>query len=159
MTRPTRTFPRELDDMDRWVWDNDNPAKHHGWLDLRSFPGMAVVQGAGRRRRIASTPTSPSSALRRPSKTASARIVGPRRSANRPAPLVDVVAWEMKAEVRRPVMVDEVDEGGRRKIAGDRFHTILAVQFDDSLHIDPNSTDRPSSISSRSSTTWAPRGH
>lgn len=39
------TFPR--DPKDPWVWDCDHPEKHHGWLDLRSFPNMAVAQGAG----------------------------------------------------------------------------------------------------------------
>src|SRR6476619_703820 len=39
-------FPRKLDDIDRWFWDEKDPVKRHGWIDLRVFPGMSVVQGA-----------------------------------------------------------------------------------------------------------------
>lgn len=30
-----------------WVWDDDEPEKQNGWIDLRLFPRMAVAQGAG----------------------------------------------------------------------------------------------------------------
>lgn len=39
------TFPRAPDDP--WLWDERRPAECHGWFDIRVFPNMAVVQGAG----------------------------------------------------------------------------------------------------------------
>ncbi len=39
------TFPRQPNDP--WVWDNAEPHKRNGWFDLRLFPHMTVVQGAG----------------------------------------------------------------------------------------------------------------
>jgi cholesterol oxidase len=39
------TYPREANDP--WIWNYDNPEKQNGWLDLRVFPNMSVVQGAG----------------------------------------------------------------------------------------------------------------
>lgn len=38
-------YPREPGDP--WIWDPDEPAEQHGWLDLRLFDDMAVAQGAG----------------------------------------------------------------------------------------------------------------
>ena len=38
-------FPRDLGDD--WIWDQYNPAKRHGWIDLRLFPKIGVAQGAG----------------------------------------------------------------------------------------------------------------
>jgi cholesterol oxidase len=38
-------YPRRPGDA--WLFDHDRPEKHHGWLDLRFFKGMAVAQGAG----------------------------------------------------------------------------------------------------------------
>ncbi|MDE0538721.1 MAG: GMC family oxidoreductase [Rhodospirillales bacterium] len=38
------TYPRGPGDA--WVWDNDDPAKNNGWIDMRRFPDMTVVQGA-----------------------------------------------------------------------------------------------------------------
>ncbi len=40
-----QTYPRAPGDP--WLYWHDQPQKHHGWLDLRLFRGMAVVQGAG----------------------------------------------------------------------------------------------------------------
>jgi choline dehydrogenase-like flavoprotein len=39
------TFPRREEDP--WVWSHDHPEVENGWIDLRVFPGMSVVQGAG----------------------------------------------------------------------------------------------------------------
>lgn len=39
------TYPRKLGDP--WLFHHTQPEKHHGWLDLRFFRGMAVAQGAG----------------------------------------------------------------------------------------------------------------
>jgi cholesterol oxidase len=38
-------YPRGPDD--EWVFDPSHPELHHGWIDLRLFPRIAVVQGAG----------------------------------------------------------------------------------------------------------------
>ena len=38
-------FPRQPDDQ--WVFDPANPVARHGWFDIRIFPNMTVVQGAG----------------------------------------------------------------------------------------------------------------
>jgi cholesterol oxidase len=38
-------FPRNAGDP--WVWDDERPAEKHGWFDVRIFPHMTVVQGAG----------------------------------------------------------------------------------------------------------------
>jgi cholesterol oxidase len=38
-------YPRSPDDD--WVWDQRNPERFNGWLDLRWFPRMGVAQGAG----------------------------------------------------------------------------------------------------------------
>ena len=32
---------------DPWIWAHNNPEEHNGWLDLRIFHDMIVVQGAG----------------------------------------------------------------------------------------------------------------
>ena len=32
---------------DEWLFDHDDPDEHHGWIDFRLFPHIAVVQGAG----------------------------------------------------------------------------------------------------------------
>ena len=39
------TFPREPDDP--WLWDHLAPQLRNGWFDIRIFPHMTVVQGAG----------------------------------------------------------------------------------------------------------------
>ena len=41
----TQRFPRKP--TDPWLYDHASPNRHHGWLDVRFFPRMAVVQGAG----------------------------------------------------------------------------------------------------------------
>ncbi len=41
----TEEYPRARGDA--WVWDQEQPEKRNGWLDLRLFPRMAVAQGAG----------------------------------------------------------------------------------------------------------------
>jgi cholesterol oxidase len=38
-------FPRAPDDA--WIFDPHHPERDHGWIDLRVFPRIAVVQGAG----------------------------------------------------------------------------------------------------------------
>src|SRR5262245_6253627 len=38
-------FPREP--TDEWLFDPLAPVQRHGWFDLRLFPNMSVVQGAG----------------------------------------------------------------------------------------------------------------
>lgn len=38
------TFPAR---SGAWVFDRDNPERRNGWFDLRRFPNMTVVQGAG----------------------------------------------------------------------------------------------------------------
>ncbi len=40
-----KTFPRKPDDP--WVWDYNEPHKRNGWFDLRMYPKMTVIQGAG----------------------------------------------------------------------------------------------------------------
>lgn len=32
---------------ERWIWNGECPEKENGWLELRTFPHMAVAQGAG----------------------------------------------------------------------------------------------------------------
>ncbi len=39
------SFPRRP--TDPWLWDQDEPLRKHGWFDLRVYPKMSVVQGAG----------------------------------------------------------------------------------------------------------------
>jgi cholesterol oxidase len=39
-------YPRDIRDVKRWIWRDDDPATFHGWLDLRVFPNMTVAQGA-----------------------------------------------------------------------------------------------------------------
>jgi cholesterol oxidase len=39
------TYPR--DDKAPWIWDQDAPHKHNGWVDLRTFDHMWVAAGAG----------------------------------------------------------------------------------------------------------------
>ncbi len=38
-------YPREPGDA--WVWDQDEPHRQNGWLDLRFLDDMIVAQGAG----------------------------------------------------------------------------------------------------------------
>ena len=38
-------YPRQPGDA--WVFNANHPARHHGWLDMRFFPGMTVAQAAG----------------------------------------------------------------------------------------------------------------
>lgn len=38
-------FPRKH--TDPWIWDDRRVEQFHGWFDLRMFPNMSVVQGAG----------------------------------------------------------------------------------------------------------------
>src|SRR5262245_34541811 len=40
-----QTFPREVDDP--WLFDPRAPQIQNGWFDVRIFPHMIVVQGAG----------------------------------------------------------------------------------------------------------------
>ncbi len=44
-TAASTAFPRLP--ADEWIWDQRNPAACHGWFDVRLFPNMSVVQGAG----------------------------------------------------------------------------------------------------------------
>lgn len=39
------TFPRR--EQDPWLWSHEQPELLNGWIDLRVFPGMSVVQGSG----------------------------------------------------------------------------------------------------------------
>jgi cholesterol oxidase len=39
------SFPRRPEDP--WIWNHDRPEVDNGWIDLRVFPGMSVIQGAG----------------------------------------------------------------------------------------------------------------
>src|SRR5512134_1628052 len=32
---------------DQWIWDEAQPERRNGWFDVRIFPHMTVVQGAG----------------------------------------------------------------------------------------------------------------
>jgi cholesterol oxidase len=41
----TKDYPRDLDDA--WVWNQSDPKRQNGWLDLRIMDDMAVAQGAG----------------------------------------------------------------------------------------------------------------
>lgn len=43
--RESTLYPRAKDDP--WIYDADNPAKSSGWVELRRFSGMWVVNGAG----------------------------------------------------------------------------------------------------------------
>ena len=38
-------FPRRPNDP--WLWDHGHPERENGWLDLRTFPHMAVAAGCG----------------------------------------------------------------------------------------------------------------
>jgi len=38
-------YPRDL--QDAWLWDQRRPQQRNGWMDMRLFPNMSVVQGAG----------------------------------------------------------------------------------------------------------------
>ncbi len=37
-------YPRKPGDA--WIWNQEHPTRHNGWLDLRIFPNMTVAQGA-----------------------------------------------------------------------------------------------------------------
>jgi len=37
-------YPRRPEDQ--WFWNNENPEREQGWLDLHVFPHMAVASGA-----------------------------------------------------------------------------------------------------------------
>ncbi len=39
-----KDYPR--DPTDAWIWDDDSPERHNGWIDMRRFSDMTVVQGA-----------------------------------------------------------------------------------------------------------------
>lgn len=39
------TYPSVTNE--HWIWDQNAPEKHHGWLDLRVFGDMSVAMGAG----------------------------------------------------------------------------------------------------------------
>src|SRR4051812_2464735 len=39
------SYPRSPGDP--WIWSSLHPELLNGWLDLRKFPGMSVLQGAG----------------------------------------------------------------------------------------------------------------
>jgi cholesterol oxidase len=43
--RRWQRYPRGL--RDAWLWDHKHPERHNGWLDMRVFPNMSVVQGSG----------------------------------------------------------------------------------------------------------------
>ena len=38
-------YPRKP--TDAWIFSQDEPARHNGWLDMRFFRGMTVAQAAG----------------------------------------------------------------------------------------------------------------
>jgi cholesterol oxidase len=38
-------YPRDVDDA--WIWDQDAPERHNGWIDMRFLSRMWVAQGAG----------------------------------------------------------------------------------------------------------------
>jgi cholesterol oxidase len=38
------SYPRSPDDA--WIWDDNEPEKQNGWINLRYFGDMTVVQGA-----------------------------------------------------------------------------------------------------------------
>ena len=40
----TNTYPSKT--HKDWIWNQENPERENGWVDLRLFPHMAVVQGA-----------------------------------------------------------------------------------------------------------------
>lgn len=40
-----KDYPRDVGDA--WFWDQDEPHKQNGWIDLRILDDMSVAQGAG----------------------------------------------------------------------------------------------------------------
>ncbi|MFO1093290.1 MAG: NAD(P)-binding protein [Planctomycetaceae bacterium] len=72
-------FPRDLAES-RWLWRDDDPAKFHGWLDLRVFPNMSVAQGRPSAADRRSTPMSPWKRRHPPSRTVPVFLRGRRRS-------------------------------------------------------------------------------
>lgn len=43
--RRWQRYPRGL--RDAWLWDHKHPERHNGWMDMRVFRNMSVVQGSG----------------------------------------------------------------------------------------------------------------
>lgn len=41
------TYPSVTKNPTDWIWKNEAPEQFNGWTDLRVFPNMSVIQGAG----------------------------------------------------------------------------------------------------------------
>ena len=142
-------FPREFSDVDRWFWDNKDPVKHHGWIDLRVFPGMSVAQGAG----VGGgsliyaniSVEAPAHAFEdRPGLRPWPKAI--RKSELQP--YYDTVARVMKVQKLPPgqwsARTHLMKEAAKAIGHEDRFDTVeLAVNFNSSLSFDPSSPDRP----------------
>jgi cholesterol oxidase len=142
-------FPRELDDADRWFWDNDDPVRRHGWIDLRVFPSMTVAQGAG----VGGGSLIYANISVKAPKQAFEDYPGlnPWPAEIRLAelePYYGKVGREMQV---RPLPDEQwsgrthlMKEAAEAIGQGDRFRLVeLAVRFDDNLKFDPASPDRP----------------
>jgi cholesterol oxidase len=142
-------FPRELHDVERWFWDNKDPVKHHGWIDLRVFPNMSVAQGAG----VGGgsliyanvSVEAPAHAFEdRPGLKSWPRLIRKpelQRYYDAVGKELKVMPLPLSQWSTRTILMKEAAEAIGY---GDRFRTIpLAVNFSDSLSLDHSSCDRP----------------
>jgi cholesterol oxidase len=133
-------YPSVTEEPRDWIWDNEHPHRLNGWIDLRVFPSMSVIQGAavgGGSLIYANVSTeAPSYTFDNPSWPAEITY-------NELKPHYDTVARFMAVS---PIPLNQwnprthlMKEGAERIGLGDRFRQLeLAISFDENLALDEN---------------------
>ncbi len=120
-----------------WIWDNENPAELNGWIDLRKFPDMAVIQGAavgGGSLIYANISTEATPAIFQQGWTANINYAELKSYYDAVAKFMNV---RPVPDNQWPERTKLMKEGAEKIGHGDRFRLLdLAVTFDDDLTLD-----------------------
>jgi cholesterol oxidase len=137
------TYPREPGDP--WLWNQERPEKLNGWADLRVFPNMSIIQGAG----VGGGSLIYANILAEAHPSIFQRGWPPEITYNELKPHYDRVGAFMNVQqipvnqlnARTLLMKEAAEKIGH----GDRFKLVdLAVSFDPALTFDPNNPLQPS---------------
>ncbi|MDY7094508.1 MAG: GMC oxidoreductase [Acidobacteriota bacterium] len=127
------TYPRTSHDP--WLYHARHPEKHHGWLDLRFFRGMAVAQGAG----VGGGSLCYSSVVMEADANIFSDPWPPEITSNELSPYYARVARMLRVrpipDKQRTHRFDLLRRAAKARGWGDRFESVpLAVSFDDEYH-------------------------
>ncbi|MEM8587016.1 MAG: GMC oxidoreductase [Pseudomonadota bacterium] len=132
--------------QDDWIYDVDEPENQNGWIDMRIFPRMAVVQGAG----VGGGSLIYANVFIEPEDNAFDGGWPPEITKDRLKPYFeatgDMLAVQQLPDGQLTERFKLVREGAKKAGHGDRFRKLdLAVSFDEDWHYgldDPHNADK-----------------